>query len=91
MLPMRRMYSSTVMPSVNTSCCACRSYNSLIRNCRSDKPSSGPDKDADNSTVDRAWREAEKSPVASASPFLCWTTTSMAFRRALSWFSRASR
>ena len=78
------MYSSIVMPRVRTSCCACRSYSSLIRIWRFARPSRGPDNEAESSTVDRAWSEEEKSPAASAMPLRWETTTSMAFRRALS-------
>jgi hypothetical protein len=57
----------------------------------SDRLSSGVDSEGDSSTADSECNEAEKSPQASASPFRCITTVSVAFSRALSWFSRASR
>lgn len=58
---------------------------------RSERPSRGPERDGESSTAERACRELEKSPAASAMPLRCMTTVSIALRRALSWFSRASR
>jgi hypothetical protein len=82
--PINRMYSSMTMPIVRTSCCACRSYNSRMRICISDRLSNGVDREDDSSTAESECSEAEKSPQASASPFRCMTTVSVALSRALS-------
>lgn len=62
-----------------------------MRICMSDRLSRGPDRAGDNSTADSECREAEKSPQASARPFRCETTVSVALRSALSCASSASR